>query len=234
MRSRSALGVLFVALCLMLHTSLARQWDNEAMKVTAQEGIEETGGKSVLMAVALSLVLPGMGELYAGKFESGKYHLYAEGGIWLGYAGMKSYSDWIRTDARTFAVEHASAQFGGKNAQFEVDLGDFNSTREYNEEMLKRRNVRALYEHPSYTWEWDSDLNRQRFRDLRIKSDRLSEHATFLIGAAVLNRVISAFSAGRAAARQNSTAQQSWDVRSGIVPHRIAGQSLVVRFSTVF
>jgi len=44
--------------------------------------------KSVVLAVVASLILPGMGELYAGSFESGKYNLIAEGGLWLTYSGF--------------------------------------------------------------------------------------------------------------------------------------------------
>ena len=37
--------------------------------------------KSVMLAVVASLIVPGMGELYAGSFETGKYYLIAEGGL---------------------------------------------------------------------------------------------------------------------------------------------------------
>ncbi len=40
--------------------------------------------KSVGLAAIYSLLLPGMGELYAEGFSSGKYFLIAEGVLWLG------------------------------------------------------------------------------------------------------------------------------------------------------
>jgi len=238
MNRLTSIAALLVACSLLLRPALGQQH-------TARDGVSpgllsalnaegETSQKSVLIAVAMSLALPGMGELYVGKFESGKYHLLAEGGIWVGYLGMRSYSNWIRNDARAFATEHAGVQFSGKDTQFDVNIGDFNSLREYNEAMLKNRNIRLLYESASHQWEWDTESNRLRFRDLRIRSDRTNESAGFLIGAAVLNRIVSAFSAGRAAARGNDEVSHSWILHSGLAPHQLGGQSIVVLFSAAF
>ena len=74
-------------------------------------GADQPQKKSVFLAVALSLTLPGMGELYAGNFNAGKYHLIAEGGIWLAYASLRLHSTWERQDAHSFAVEHAGRKF---------------------------------------------------------------------------------------------------------------------------
>src|ERR1035437_7779381 len=44
--------------------------------------------KSKAWAGFFSAVLPGMGELYAGRYETGKFFTAGELLLWLGYAGM--------------------------------------------------------------------------------------------------------------------------------------------------
>jgi hypothetical protein len=159
--------------------------------------------KSVVLAVVASLLLPGMGEWYAGSFESGKYNLIAEGGLWLTYSGFRIHADWLQQDARTFALQHAGANFAGKDDQYSVDIGNFSTTDEYNQTKLRNREDNLVYAAEQYTWQWDSDANRTQFRDLRIRSGEAKNNAKFIIAAVVVNHLISAFSAGRKAMAYN-------------------------------
>jgi len=65
------------------------------------------GKKSGFMAVIYSLLLPGMGELYAGNYERGKYFTIAEGVFWCTYAGLKVYGNWQKDNYKSFAVTNA-------------------------------------------------------------------------------------------------------------------------------
>lgn len=160
--------------------------------------------KSVFLAIVSSLVIPGLGELYAGSFQtSGKYNMMAEGGLWLTYAGFRLHGNWLRQDARLLAVGHAGTDFSGKDDQFDVNIGNFTSMDEYNQTKLRNREYDLVYSDSRYNWQWDSDVNRARFKDLRLSSDKAYNNAKFVIAAVVINRVISAFSAGRAAAAYN-------------------------------
>ena len=198
----------------------------------AQE--ENNGRKSVLLAVASSLILPGMGELYAGNFDAGKYNFIADGVLWLGYAGVLTQSGWIRRDARAFAVEHSGAMFDGKNDQYEVNLGNFMTTEEYNQAKLRNRELDLLYTAPQYLWQWDSDGNRARFKDLRIRSDEWRQASGFIVAALVVNRIISAFAAGRMVSRINREfdVEPDADVSLGVLPSTRWGEpgiSLMLR-----
>ncbi len=191
----------------------------------------ESERKSVPIAVALSLVLPGMGELYAGNFQTGKYLLTADAGLWLTYGGFQLYGDWLRTDARSFATQRAGASFEHKDEQFEVNIGNFLSVEDYNEAKLRNRQYDLLYDpNSTYAWRWRSDADRLRFREQRIRSDESYRNSKFVLGALILNRIISAFSAGRAAAQGKDTqADTSWrlsaDVSGGMSnPHGIEVQ----------
>jgi hypothetical protein len=169
--------------------------------------------KSVLLAIAASLVIPGMGELYAGSFESGKYHLIAESGLWLTYAGFRIHANHLEQDARTFAVQHAGADFNQKDDQYSVNIGNFNTTDEYNQTKLRNREYSLIYASEQYNWSWDSDANRSRFRDLRIRSGEVRNNSKFVIAAVVINHLVSAFSAARKTAAYNKSISAMDDIQ---------------------
>jgi hypothetical protein len=164
--------------------------------------------KSVFLAIVASLAVPGLGEWYAGSFETGKYHMMAEGGLWLTYGGFRMYSTWLQRDAQTFARNHAGADFGDKNDQYSVNIGNFNTTADYNDAKARNREYALLYNTNSdmrYVWNWDTDANRLRFKDMRIHSGEVKNNSKFVIGAIVINHLFSAFSAGRKAAAYNKS-----------------------------
>lgn len=159
--------------------------------------------KSVTLAVVLSVLVPGTGELYAGNFETGKYAMMAEAAIWTTYFALSTYSNWVRQDARLFATQHAGASFTSKGDQFDVDMGNYLSVDDYNQAKLQTRDNNLLYTDPSFYWKWDSDADMAEFKSDRILSDQIIQDGKFVIAAAVVNRIFSAFSAGRAAASYN-------------------------------
>jgi hypothetical protein len=161
--------------------------------------------KSVVVAVAASLILPGMGEWYAGSFESGKYNLIAEGGLWLAYTGFRMHANWLQQDAQTFANQHAGANFTNKDDQYSVNIGNYISIDEYNQAKMRNRENDLVYTADQYQWQWDSDVNRAQFKDLRIRSAEIKNNSKFIIGAIVVNHILSAFSAGRKAAAYNNS-----------------------------
>jgi hypothetical protein len=186
---------------LVLKEAQVRSASNPTLDITPSGESE----KSVVLAIAASLILPGMGELYAGSFESGKYHLIAEGGLWLTYAGFRMHSNWLRQDAQTFASQHASANFVNKDDQYSVNIGNFNTTEEYNDEKGRNREFDLIYQpsRPDYQWNWDFEANRLRFREMRIHSGEVKNNSKFVIGVIVINHLLSAFSAGKKASAYN-------------------------------
>jgi hypothetical protein len=163
--------------------------------------------KSVLLAVVASLLVPGMGELYAGSFETGKYYLIAESGLWLTYGGFRMHSNGLLQDAQTFASQHADANFSNKDDQYSVNIGNFNTTAEYNDTKSRNREYDLIYQptHPEYQWNWDTDANRLQFKNMRIQSGEVKNNAKFVIGAIVVNHLLSAFSAGKKTAAYNQS-----------------------------
>jgi hypothetical protein len=161
--------------------------------------------KSVGLAALYSLLLPGMGELYAEGFSTGKYFLIAEGALWLGYAAVEIHGNDLRDGARTFAAAHAGVDATGKDDDFYANIGNFMSLDEYNDKKLRDREPDKLYDPlAGYNWLWDSDASRLTFRDQRISSENMYNTQKFIGAAIIVNHIISAINAARSAIAYNN------------------------------
>jgi len=202
-------------------------------RIDLQQSVAEQ--KSVFRSVVYSLVVPGMGELYAGGFKSGKYFLIAESGLWLTFTSFELYGHWMQNDARRFAAGHASASIDGKDDHFFVNVGNFINVYEYNEEKLRNRDLPNLYDPngPSF-WQWDSDQSRARFRDLRVKSDNVINNVRFVVGAIIVNHIASAINAARLAIRKNKELASDWQVQTELLGSYFHPEGVVLTLRKTF
>jgi len=189
--------------------------------------------KSVFKAVLFSLLVPGMGELYADRFEVGRSFVISESGLWLTYAGFRLYGGLLRDDARDFARTHAQADPTGKADQFYVDLGNFRDVYEYNEKQLRDREIQKLYDPDAgYFWRWDDTASRLQYRDLRVSSDAVFNNSRFVVGAIIVNHVVSALNAARVTLAHNRSlsGEPSVEIRTTILgsPGSVHGVALSV------
>ncbi len=160
--------------------------------------------KAVGLAALYSLLLPGMGELYAEGFSSGKYFLIAEGALWLGYAAVEIHANDMRDGARSYAVAHAGINAAGKDDDFFVDIGNFMTVEDYNDKRLRDRELTRVYDPlAGYRWRWDSDASRLTYRSERISSEDMYNNRKFVGIAILVNHVISAINAARCAISYN-------------------------------
>lgn len=163
--------------------------------------------KSVPLAVALSLVLPGMGELYSGDYSRGKYLTSAEGFLWLTFTAAQLYGTWLKNDARLFASTNAGVKLAGQDDKYFVDIGNYSDVYWYNERKLQDRQNDKLYDPSSnYFWQWNSEESRQKYRNIRIKSDEVLNSRQFIVGAILANHIVSAINAGMLANKINKEA----------------------------
>lgn len=168
--------------------------------------------KSVALSAIFSLLLPGMGELYAGNYKNGKYFTISEATLWLAWASMQIYSDWIQNDARSFAVQRAGIQTKGKDDQFFIDIGNFQSIYTYNEQALRDRRDREVYELSSENyWYWQTNTDRERYRQLRLQSVRVQTNSQYILVAILANHIISAINAARLTLKLNDNVSKNVD-----------------------
>lgn len=182
--------------------------------------------KSPGLAFIYGLLIPGMGHVYADRFETGKYFLISEAAIWLTYAAFSIYGNWLIDDAYDYAVLHAGVKLEGKDKDdnFFVDIANYNNVDEYNDEKLRFGEYDKLY-YPElgYGFYWDSEENRRIYRVDKIAGDRTLNDRLFVVGAVLVNHIVSGISAVFAANSYNNELKQKGSggmtLRAGVQKH---------------
>jgi hypothetical protein len=190
-----------------------------------------------MLGIVYSLVLPGLGDLYADNLGTGKYFMGADAGLWLTYGGIRVYGQWLKDDAQTLAVQSASASFDNKDDKFEVNLGNFTDVLSYNDAKLRNREYDLVYDPKSnFAWQWNSDADRLHYKDLRNRGRSALSNSQFVLGALVLNRVISAISAARSVSAYNRSVQalSSWRLNARVPGGLLAADGIELTFSREF
>jgi hypothetical protein len=173
-------------------------------------------------AFALSLLLPGAGEFYAGSRTSGWVFLGTECALWGLFAGLEGYSGSRLDDCRLTAAGHAGVNPAGKGRDFLVALENYMTLAEYNEAKLRQRDLAALYpEGGAWDWRWDSPSARRRYEHMRISADRAARGALFTAGGIALNHIVSGIDAIRAARKAEAAAEKRSEVRTA-APWRLS------------
>lgn len=139
-----------------------------------------------------SAILPGWGQYELNKNSRGNFFLTTEviGIALTAFSFVKSNN--IATTYQAIAAEHANVIGDGKNHQFWVDIGNYDSRVDYNDEHLRWRESDNLYPvNVNWNWDWDTEEKRKKFEELRVESDRMKIVGKFFIGGIVLNHIIS-------------------------------------------
>lgn len=176
--------------------------------------------KSVGLGIVYSLLLPGMGELYADSYGTGKYFTIADGILWGTLIGMSAYSGWQEDSYKTYAASTADViNDGVKDEDFYANIGDYTSVYTYNDQKALERNFDEMYDEEVYFWEWNTTDERRTYRDMWNSSETASNNIRFVVGGLILNRVISAINAARLVSSYNKSIEEevSWNFSVGFM-----------------
>jgi hypothetical protein len=197
---------------------------------TAEAKTAKPGGTAFLK----SLAVPGWGQYSLGHKSAALAFLGADLALVGGMLTLNSYSHSTRDDYHALAAAYAGIS-GDHSHNYYVDVGNWMTVDQFNEQRLRNREFDALYTNPADRWMWDTDAHRSQMKDIRIKSDRAKNGILYLVGGLVLNHVASAIHAGRMAVRQREQSgaalEPSWDVNFQPVN---AYSGLSIRFSHSF
>lgn len=163
--------------------------------IKKEEDQNDTGYKNRGVAFLRSLIIPGAGEHYLGHRTLAKSYFITEITLWVGFFSFRTYGKWLRNDAIAFAATHSGAYTDGKPSQFFVDIGNYINVDEYNDAKQRMRQFDKVYTDESDFWQWDKDINRHDFEQMRIASDRAYNRSVFVLGGIFANHIISAFDA---------------------------------------
>jgi hypothetical protein len=168
------------------------------LKTVALNPIQSSAAKkSVGLAILYSALLPGMGEYYAGDYSLGKYLTIVEGVGWVTYLGMDYYSRWQKENYKEFAKVNGSVSSADLNDDYYATIGSYMNVGNYNDDMSFQRRFSEMFTDNKYFWSWNSQADRKTYRGMWTSSQQANNNLRFVIGALVLNRVVSVINAVR-------------------------------------
>jgi hypothetical protein len=177
---------------------------NEYQSPEPVSGLQPLSAKR---AILYSLLLPGLGDYYAGHKTRATTFFMVDAGIWISYGVMKSQSSRREDAFQEMAVRYAGVSVTGLSDDYYSTIGQYNTHREYEAEFKKEHRIdiwpdvgyetmEQYYIENRVTdfeeWAWQSDEHRQDFRELRSSSRLSDRRAGYMFALAAANRVIAA------------------------------------------
>jgi hypothetical protein len=190
---------------------------NETQPELIQKNLVELKKKNTGLAIIYSLLLPGMGELYAESYESGKYFTIAEGALWVTYIGVNTYGNWQKDRYKSFASANGSVNPQGKDDDYFATISEYLSIEQYNNEKALERNFGDMLDENKYFWKWTSE-DRKAYRSMWVSSEQSFNNLRFVVGALIINRIASAINAVRLVSAYNrrQAEELSWNISAGV------------------
>jgi hypothetical protein len=166
---------------------------SESFVGQSEQKIEsQSAGNSKTKYVLYSLIVPGAGQWGMGEKNRAKFFIGAEVLLWMSYFGTNAYADVIQKNYQAYAAVHANTDQQDKTEQYWIDIGSADNIYAFNEQQLRNRNLEAVYpESELFYWQWDSRNNQGYYNNLRVQEHDWERRATFIVGALVLNRIVS-------------------------------------------
>lgn len=190
--------------------------------------------KNPMVALLLSCVVPGWGEIYAGETTRGRWFMASEAAVWVGYGAFRLQADMREDDYTEYARIFAGVD-GGASSDYLGDIADYIRSEgddSYNQAI--RAEARSLYpddldaqraylaEHGYFgeqSWDWESLERFREYRDLRSAASQSERYAFYMTGLALLNRALSAVDSAWMARRHNAGIEREPVARLSVAPH---------------
>lgn len=157
--------------------------------------------KSKFLALGLSMILPGAGQYYTEDKKKMAIFGGVEAFIWTSFFSLRTYGSWKKEDYKAWAAFHSGADVNGKSDLYFEKLTYYDNIDEYNQLSLLYDGDEAVLFDPNggYYWNWDSSGSRDRYRNLRNQSKTAYRRSLFVLGGALVNRILSGIDAYRSA-----------------------------------
>lgn len=239
MRTIRLLSVFAVVLMGLSHAQTAAQSDKPLPAALETELFHGTGDTaaasdkkiSIGGAFLRSATIPGWGQKAVGARTAARNFFVADVALWLGVISFNVYGNWQKDDYRLLAAEHAQVNVQGKTDKFFVDVSNYSSVEDYNQSRLQRRDVAALYDPATHFWRWDSEVNRARFDEIRLRSERAFNRGELVIAAIIANHIISGIHAAWLANRHNSRLEEGAQGTSYVPQFGVKGKRDEIRLT---
>ncbi|MEW6050567.1 MAG: hypothetical protein AB1644_05840 [Candidatus Zixiibacteriota bacterium] len=150
------------------------------------------GRKHGWKAVLFSAAVPGAGEYYLGHRGRARIFFTGEALSWIGYVSFQMYGHWREDDLIRFARERANAQLDGKSDFFQDMVGFYTDIDEYNSfGRVADPDRPYLFDSPENHWRWQNLEDQAAYRAIKNRSREAYRRSDFMIGAMIVNRLVS-------------------------------------------
>ena len=144
-----------------------------------------------LNPVLKSAIIPGWGEYIIEKNKRARLFSFIEFSLWTTCLATYTFSYHQMLQYQSFAVEHAGVDTDNKDHKYWVDIGNYIDLEQHNSEHLRWRYLDEIYNETD-SWDWDTKSNMKNFESMRIRSDMLAKTGEYIIGAIIMNHILSA------------------------------------------
>lgn len=144
-----------------------------------------------LNPVLKSSLIPGWGEAVLENNKRARLFYSIELSLWTACLATYTASFHQMLQYQSFAVEHAGVDADNKDHKYWVDIGNYIDIDQHNSEHLRWRYLDEIYDE-SDRWLWDNKNNMKNFESMRIRSDMLAKTGEYVIGAIIMNHLLSA------------------------------------------
>jgi len=143
-------------------------------------------------SILKSALIPGLGEFDLGRNNRGRLFSQIELLLWISLLESNRRVSLHESNLQSFAANHAGAKLKGKDNQYYINIGNFESMVAFNEAQQRLRQSGEVYSDKiRYFWMWDEEKNRLKYRRIRIQKETIRRVSQFVIGGLILNRIIS-------------------------------------------
>jgi hypothetical protein len=172
-------------------------------------------GPSPALAALKSFILPGWGQLSTGHQTQAGIFLGLEAATWASWLTFKRQGSLREQSYIDTARLYAGIDLTGQDERIRRYVGQYQSEEVYNQYVV-RREAAFFIEDPDeqaayiaenslggeQSWNWTLYEDFVRYRDQRRSSESAYHNAEFVVGFALVNRLVSAVMAGRQASAQ--------------------------------
>lgn len=215
--------ILLILTCAVINGQSMNSASMEELKIQFLQDMEIQDSKEVQykdqkkntgLAILYSALLPGMGELYAGDYSSGKYFTIADGVLWGGLIGVNAYAKNQEDNYKAFAVSYGGVDLEGKDDKYYGDIGNYLDIYQYNHRQELDRNFDEMYDLTTEYWKWSGQEQRSEYRGMWKSSESAYNSTRFIAGALILNRIASIINAIRLVNAHNKNLKKDlgWEV----------------------
>ncbi len=144
------------------------------------------------MGLIKNFIIPGSGIPETEQYSKTKRnYLIREAFIWGALFSSRQNSDVYEDNYINYGIDYSGANVADFNYQYAINVGDYNTMSDYNNAMLGRRIPDKVYPNDEgYEWNWESNSNRLKYRDMLRTSRNLDKLGDFAIAGLLIHRIV--------------------------------------------